>query len=355
MSKLVKGVFLPAAALVLLVASGATAAAATREAWSGTYQCGAMGDGGGRGYTSHVRMLVEDGEARIVRESAQIKESMSGRVASDGTLTLEGTGARKEGGGGWLYRFEGRIEGNRFKARGAMLSAGHATRLRECSMSLTRMRSASTPAAPAPAAKLKSSGDTKPVLKSSGDTKPVPPVVAEALTPTLTESLAAKPPAAAKPVERELDFAGKADTAAMEGTIVRAEPDRYLINARRGQRLSATLKSDGARLDLYEPGSTLSLLSGGFIVQGSTLGATTEGDRIAVDLPADGKYLLLVRSNADEAFYTLELKVEDPEPALAEKWLQDERVRIGAVIALVVFALVAYIRRKRDRRMFRSD
>jgi hypothetical protein len=343
-SKLVKGVFLPAAALVMLAASAATAPAATREAWSGTYQCGPMSETGGRGYTSHVRMLIEDGEARIVRESAQIKESMSGRVAPDGTLELEGTGARKQGGSGWLYRFEGRIDGNRFEARGAMLSPGHATRLRECSMSLTRMRSASTPAAPAPSVK----------PKSSSDTKPVPPVVAEALTPTLAESLAAKPRAAAEPVERELDFVGKADTAAVEGTVVRAVPHRYLINARRGQRLNATLESVGARLDLYEPGSTLSLLSGGFIVQGSTLGATTEGDRIDVDLPAGGKYLLLVRSNADEAFYTLELKVEDPEPSLAETWLEDERVRIGAVIAVIVFALFAFIRRKRDRRLFKS-
>ena len=327
----------------MLVASAASAPAATREAWSGTYQCGPMSDGG-RGYTSHIRMLVEDGEARITRESAQIKESMSGRVASDGTLKLEGTGVRKEGGTGWLYRFEGRIDGNRFEARGAMLSPGHATRLRECSMSLTRVRSASAPPAPAPSVN----------LKSSTETKRVPPVVAEALTPTLAESLAAKSLPPGQAVEREVDFVGKSDTAAVEGTVVRAVPHRYLINVRRGQTLKATLKSDGARLDLYEPGSTLSLISGGFIVQGSRLGETTEGERIDVDLPADGKYLLLVRSNADEAFYTLELKVQRPEPSLAEAWLKDERVWIGGVIAVIVFAVFAFIRRKRDRRLFKS-
>lgn len=335
---------LPIAALAALVASPAPAPAATREAWSGTYQCGPMSDGGGRGYTSHIGMLIEDGEARITRESAQIKESMGGRVASDGTLKLEGTGARKEGGTGWLYRFDGRIDGNRFEARGAMLSPGHATRLRECSMSLTRMRSTSAPVAPAPPVR----------LKSSADTKPVPPVVAQALTPTLAESLAAKSRPAAEAVERELDFAGKSDTAAMEGTVVRAVPHRYLINARRGQTLTAALKSDGARLDLYEPGSTLSLLSGGFIVQGSRLGETAEGARLDVELPADGKYLLLVRSNADEAFYTLELKVDDPRPSLIEAWLEDERIWVGAGIAVVVFALFAWVRRKRDRRLFRS-
>ena len=333
-----------AVAFVMLAGSAVAASVATREAWSGTYQCGPMSDGRGRGYTSHITMLIEDGEARISRESAQIKESMSGRVASDRTLKLEGTGARKEGGGGWLYRFDGRIDGNRLEARGAMLSPGHATRLRECSMSLTRMRSTSAPAFPVPSVQ----------LRSSADTKPVPPVVGEALTPTVAESLAATSRSAAEPVERELDFAGKSDTAAMEGTVVRAVPHRYLINARRGQTFNAALKSDGARLDLYEPGSTLSLLSGGFIVQGSRLGETTEGERIDVDLPADGKYLLLVRSNAEEAFYTLELKVEDPAPSLVDTWLRDERVWIGVGIAIVVFALIAFVRRKRDRRLFKS-
>lgn len=334
-----------AAALLLLVGVVSPAAAA-RESWTGSYECGPTSSESGAGaYSSRITMLIENGEAQITRESPAIKESLSGRVASDGTVKLEGTGARKEGGTGWLYRFDGRIDGNRFDARGAMISPNLTTRLRECSMSLTRVRSSGAEAAPDPTVR----------LKPSVETKPVPIVVAEALTPTLSESLATRPRAApGEPVDRELDFAGKSETATMEGTLLRGVPHRYLVAAKRGQKLSATLKSDGARLDLYEPGATLTLVSSGFVVQGSRLGATSEGERVDVDLPADGKYLLLVRSNGDRAFYTLELKVERPAPSAFETWFKDERVWIAAVIFIVVVALFALTRRKRDRRLFRS-
>src|SRR5204862_2122199 len=90
---------------------------------------------------------------------------------------------------------------------------------------------------------------------------------------------------------------------------------RYLVNAKRGQTLGAAIKSDGARVDLYEPGSTLEMLSTGFVVQGGRLGATPEGERLDIELPADGKYLLLVRSNGERAFYTLDLKDERAAPS----------------------------------------
>lgn len=335
------------AAALLLLADAVWAAPAARESWTGSYQCGpTSGPGGSSAYSSPITMLIENGEAHITRESAAIKESLRGQVASDGTVKLEGTGARKEGGTGWLYRFDGRIDGNRFDARGAMLSPNLTTRLRECSMSLTRVRSSGAPAAPEPAVQ----------LRPSVETKPVPAPVAEALTPTLTESLATGPRAApGEPVDRELDFAGKSETATMEGTLLRGVPHRYLIAAKRGQTLRAALKSDGARLDLYEPGATVTLLSSGFVAQGSRLGATSEGERVDVDLPADGKYLLLVRSNGDRAFYTLELKVERPVPSAFETWVKDERVWIAAAIFIAGIALFALTRRKRDRRLFRSS
>ena len=333
-------------AAFLLLAGLAFCASAARESWSGSYQCGPTASGGAGGYSSRITMLVENGEARLTRESAAIKESLSGRVAADGTVKLEGTGARKEGGAGWLYRFDGRIDGDRFEARGAMLSPNLTTRLRECSMSLTRVRSSAAAAASEPAVK----------LKPSIETKPVPAAVAQALTPTLAESLATKPRAApGVPVERELDFAGKSDTAAMEGTVLRGAPHRYLVNARRGQTLDAALKSDGARLDLYEPGSTITLLSGGYVVQGTRIGATDAGERIDVDLAADGKYLLLVRANVERAFYTLELRVERPSPSAFERWVGDERLWIVTAIVLIVLALFVLSRRKRDRRLFRSS
>ena len=333
-------------ALAFLLAAGiAFPAAASRESWTGSYQCGPTVGDRGNAYSSRITMLIENGEARITRESAAIRESLSGRVATDGTVKLEGTGARKEGGTGWLYRFDGRIDGDRFEARGAMLSPNLTMRLRECSMSLSRVRSSGAAAAPETAVK----------LKPSIETKPVPKVVAEALTPTISESLATKPRAApGEPVERDLDFAAKSDTATMEGTVFRGAPHRYLVNARRGQTLNAALKSDGARVDLYEPGSTVTRISGGFVVQGTRVGATDGGDRIDVDLPADGKYLLLVRANVERAFYTLELKLERPSPSAFERWVSDERLWITTVIVLIVLALLFLSRRKRDRRLFKS-
>ena len=315
---------------------------AARESWTGTYRCGpSLTDAGSGGYSSRVTMIIEGGEAHLTRESAAIKESLSGRVAPDGTVRLEGTGARKEGGAGWLYRFEGRIEGSRFEANGAMLSPGQTTRLRECSMSLTRAGSQAV-------------AEREAKLKHSVETKPVPKAVAEALTPTLAESLSTKPrPAPGEPVVRELDFAGKADIATMEATVLRGVPHRFLVNAKRGQMLSAAIKSDGARLDLYEPGSTLSQLSTGFVVQGSRVAANNDGDRVDVELPADGKYLLLVRANGERAFYALELKVERPAPSAFVRWLRDQRVWIAALVILIVIAAFL-VRRKRERRIFRS-
>src|SRR5688572_19003338 len=334
------------AAAFLLLAGFTAAGAATRESWNGSYQCGpTIGGSGGSAYTSRITMLIENGEAHITRESAAIKESMRGRVAADGTVRLEGTGARKEGGTGWLYRFDGRIDGNRFDARGAMISPYLTSRLRECSMSLTRVRSAPGAQAPETSVKLKSSRDT-----ASGTVN----VVATS-APAPTAAPTAKPRSAAgESLERELDFGGKSDTATMEGTVTRGVPHRYVLSAKRGQTVRATLKSDGARFDLYEPGSTLTLLSGGFIVQGARLGATEDGKGVDVDLPADGKYLLLVRANGDQAFYGLDIKVERAPSTAFQTWMRNEWVWIGAAI-LVVVALFAFTRRKRDRRLFKSS
>lgn len=329
-------------ALAILAATCVVGAAA-RDSWTGTYRCGpSSGEGGGAAFSSRVSMVVESGEAHITRESAAMRENLSGRVAPDGTVKLEGRGARKEGGTGWLYRFEGRIDGDRFEARGAMLTPNLTTRLRECSISLTRAKGAEAPIALEPSV----------TLKSPAEAKSAPVVVAQA--PAKTETAFAKTDdKTGESVERRLDFAGKAETAMMEGTVSRGAPHRYLIDARQGQALSAALRSDGARFDLYEPGSKLTLLSGGFVVQGTRLGARDDGSRVELELPADGKYLLLVRPNGERAFYTLELKVERPPQSALGRWIRDERVWI-AVAVVVAIALFFVFRRKRERRLFKS-
>jgi hypothetical protein len=156
----------------------------------------------------------------------------------------------------------------------------------------------------------------------------------------------------AAPLDKELDFTDRNDTAVMEGTVSRGVPHRYVVAARRGQSLEATLHSkEGARFDLYEPGSSLTVLSSGFVVQGPRLGST-EGPKLNAALPADGKYLLLVRPLGERASYTLELTVQRG-AGLSARW-SGKIVWLVLLIAIVVIA-VLLLRRKRRRRLFRSD
>lgn len=345
-----------------------------REVWSGAYQCGPILGGDAPAYSSRINMLVEDGAARIDKESAQIRESFSGQVAPAGTLKLEGSGARKDGAGaGWRYSFEGRFDGDRFDAKGAMLSATLATRLRDCSITLRRVQSSASPlqlrreelpaqalqpqaSAPAPVPPLAPVSDPPPVKANAAPAaKSVPPVVAEALIPMQVEPGTGQPrPAGSVALQKELDFEDKDDTATMEGTVYRGVPHRYLVTAAKGQALTAKLKSEGARFDLYEPGSTLTMLSSGFVVQGARLGATSEGAELDLELPADGKYLLLVRASGDQAFYRLELGVKRAPSSTAERWYDDKKVWIAALLVVAALAVFFLVRRKRDRRIFSS-
>jgi hypothetical protein len=154
-------------------------------------------------------------------------------------------------------------------------------------------------------------------------------------------------------VEKDLDFSNRNDSAVMQGNVRRGMPDRYMITATKGQSLSAKLLSkDGARFDMYEPGSSLTLLSSGYVVQGARVGKQEDGTNLRTKLPANGKYLLLVRPEGDHAFYTLELAVRDGRFVFRDLWT-DRNVWAAASFVVVGFALVALYRRKRNRRIFR--
>ena len=131
--------------MVLAVAAGFAQAidshAASREEWSGTYRCGARLKDlePGAAYSAPAKLVLKDGVATITRQSARVKETMNGKVSADGRVTLEGGGVMVDDGGRWRYRFEGRFEDDKFEARGAMLSASGASKIRECSMTLARV------------------------------------------------------------------------------------------------------------------------------------------------------------------------------------------------------------------------
>jgi len=153
-------------------------------------------------------------------------------------------------------------------------------------------------------------------------------------------------------VEKELDFSNRNDAAVMEGTVRRGLPHRYVITATKGQSLTAKLQSkDGARFDIYEPGSSLTLLSTGYVVQGARLGKQEDGTNLRTRLPADGKYLMLVRPEGDQAFYTLELAVRGGW-TVHDLWT-DRNIWAASAFLAVGFASVIIYRRKRTRRIFR--
>lgn len=349
------------AALLILHAAGvatpvvaADYAPSVHEIWSGVYRCGPMQTDTrtAPGYTSSIRLIVEGNTATISKQSAEIRETLSGEIGRDGTLRLEGTGARRAGGTGWRYRYDGRFEGSRFEARGVMFSANLATKLRDCSMTLARMQRSDKPAVDRDSATRAAALKPEPLApaqpQSTQQREAAPAPEARKDTPA---------PAPAKVVDRELDFSDGNESAMVEGTVERGTPHRYDVIAREGQRLSATLQSDnGARFDLYEPGSSITLLSGGFVVQGARLAANDEGTHVDTMLPADGKYLLLVRSPKDPAFYTLDVAVDaGPSTLIQRVWSANKMWFAAAGAAVLVLVILILRRRKRDRRMFRSD
>jgi len=293
-------------------------------------------------FTSSVRMTVEGTAASIIAEAGEIKQTLDGEVRADGTLRLEGVGMRRDTSSpGWRYRFDGRFEGDRFKARGMMFSANLATKLRDCSMTLTRTHAAAMP--PRTQASAAEPAATAPPRAPAQDVLTRVP----------------KPAGGADPLEKELNFAERNDSAVVEGTVSRAMPHRYVVNAKKGQALAATLQSrEGARFDLYEPGSSLQMVSGGFVVQGARVGGTPEGTQLNVELPGDGKYLLLVRSPKDQAPYTLELAVSRGASSVGSEdgpWWSRKIVWIGTALVLTALVLARLVRGKRDRRLFRPD
>jgi hypothetical protein len=160
----------------------------------------------------------------------------------------------------------------------------------------------------------------------------------------------------AEAVEKELDFSNRNDSAVMEGTVLRGHPHRYIITAIKGQSLSAKLQSkEGTRFDVYEPGSSLTLLSGGYVVQGARVGSETDGTNLEAKLPSDGKYLLLLRTEGDQAFYTLELAVREGGLFSVQRLLDKKSAWAAAAFLVAALGFVMLHRRKRRRRIFRPD
>ena len=342
---------------------------AAREVWTGSYRCEAIERDPNQwpAYYSRVRLTLEEGAARVTREFARKREVVSGQVGPDGTLKLEGAGDAKDGGARWRYRFEGKFEGQRFTAKGAMLAAGSATKLRECAMELTRVSATGGPARVDPAAaaaplQLDPKPELKPEpqlkLKSKLKSKPEPRAEPNPEPPPLLKPDPPPPAAAAtaKLMEgKTLDFTQGNNAAVIQGEVSRESPHRYPVLARKGQTLTATLQTDGARIEIYEPGATLQMQAQGFVAQGTRLKAAPEGVSVRAELTSDGSYQLLVHAQREQASYTLEVAVITPNSASTRPFLTDDRRLWAAILlALAVIGAGLVFYSKRDRRMFRS-
>lgn len=379
------GIFAGALIAALFAAGEAFAAEfqpAAHEVWAGTYKCGAMERDPAQwpAYSASIRLVIDNGTARILKESARIRVTMTGEVGDDGMLKLEGAGVWKDGGDArWRYRFDGRFEGTRFQAQGAMLSASLATKLRDCSMALTRVQASGGPAQqaarPSPEAAKRSQALGQPIARTRARAPAAPKASPQAAEQTPAPEAAAKAapvPSAADAKaggERELDFTKGNDAAVIEGNVTRGMPDRYAIVAKKGQTLSATLSSDGgARLDVYEPGVTMDAQKDGLIVVGSRLEGTPDGAQVQAELPTDGTYLLLVRALRDQAIYTLDIGVRSAgasgqgakaapgaksEGIAAESGLGRKTGWLALFLALAAVGAGMVIYSKRDRRLFK--
>jgi hypothetical protein len=182
---------------VLAVSAGLAHAgaihAAQREEWSGTYHCGPRLKDlqPGSAYAAQAKLVLNDGVATITRQSARVRETMTGKVGADGRITLEGGGVMIDDGGRWRYRFEGRFEGNKFEARGAMLSPTGESKIRECTMTLARTSPA---VSKAPAADKEPAASPPPVVVSTPP--PVPSAVSKAPEPPAPATHNSEPPPA---------------------------------------------------------------------------------------------------------------------------------------------------------------
>jgi hypothetical protein len=322
------------------------------EEWSGFYACEANERDPERwpGYRAQVRMLVHDGRASIVRESPRVRETMSGEVSPDGRLELQGMGEWK-GGASWRWTYQGRFVQQRFQAQGAMLSQA-GTRLRVCSMSLTRVAAASGPderpqVARAPAA-LEAAPDqtaatrekAAPALRGSAASvpsatplapgaapavavkapKPEVPVAAPATPAAAAGRQATTQPEASAPAGIDVTLELAPNTSARrEGVVSHGAADRYQFDAQSGQLLAVELDAPegGVQFDVYGPGAVVRRDQTALVVQGARLFSGVEGVPYQGELAADGTHLVLVRSAGERARYSVTITLTETQPASA--------------------------------------
>jgi hypothetical protein len=106
----------------------------------------------------------------------------------------------------------------------------------------------------------------------------------------------------AKGVTKKVRFARAATSTVIKGSVIRAESDRYLVSARRGQTMTVKITSleKNAVFRIYFAGEMESLT--GEEDEGSTSWTAS--------LPADNEYVIVVTPTRGNASYTLRISVK---------------------------------------------
>lgn len=118
-------------------------------------------------------------------------------------------------------------------------------------------------------------------------------------------------------VREEVKFKRGASSTIIEGGVIRGERDKYLIGAGKGQFLAVTLSSleDNAVFAIYPPGAKEQPDDE---ISGNPLPGAAESKAIAVQLPTQGRYLIVVGGTRGNATYKLEVAITSTPPASAQ-------------------------------------
>lgn len=116
-------------------------------------------------------------------------------------------------------------------------------------------------------------------------------------------------------VIQEVHFAKGSNSTLIKQSVIRGESDQYFLTAKAGQKMevSITALEKNAAFAIYQPGYKVGKDADGILeIKGATLKGAGEGEDAATwkgDLPASGKYLILVGGTRGNATYKLRITV----------------------------------------------
>ena len=138
--------------------------------------------------------------------------------------------------------------------------------------------------------------------------------------------IAAQVPSAFAGTRQDIRFQRGASSATIQQTVIRGERDRYTLGVGKGQYLSVRIESleDNAVFDVYLPGANDSDENE---IKGIPLQGAVEKKSFTSELPANGKYLIVVGGTRGNAEYKLTVSVTNTPPSAEAAVVSDKRTK----------------------------